>query len=143
LKHLLGFAFLASLVAGIWAFSESFPLVGEVTVYLGFCPHGRVNNICFNGEEAANYTTYRPNTEQQTVVYWSKNGPPSKYEHCAVRNTKNWSCTETSGTSSNVHQLLDGEYSETVQVMGIYVGQVFYQVPKWKWYLLEWQARKS
>ena len=45
------------------------------------------------------------------------------------------------GNNTNVHQLIDGEYTETVQLMGIYLNPPFYQVPKWKWFLLYWRMK--
>ena len=118
MKDVLTLALLAVIVICLWAFSESLPFTSEVTVYLGFCPT-EPKTACPKGEEAAGYTTYRAHMESQSVIYWSKNGPPSKYEHCAVRDAKNWSCRTTGLSGTNEHLLIDGEYAETVQIMGI------------------------
>jgi hypothetical protein len=48
--------------------------------------------------------------------------------NCAVRDAKNWSCNQGEGSSS---AMVDGWFSETGKL-----GQIFYQVPKYKWYWL-------
>jgi len=124
----------AVLLALLWNYSDSLPLTSEVTVYLGWCPDARVNGECRKGEEAGNPTVYKAMADQQVVVYWTGKNPPAKLEHCSVRNARNWSCTLADWTRS----MVDGEYSETSNPLNLY-----YPVPKYKWYWLDWNTNKN
>lgn len=91
---------------------------------------------CLAGEETANPTTYKTSADTQTVVYWVGDGTPAKYERCAIRDVKNWSCPalETSGLLSVAeYRMIGGEFRPS----GFAFASPFYQVPKWQWYLIK------
>ena len=133
-----GIAFWGGLMFCAWNWSDRFPFRDEFTVYLGFCPKERVGGVCPVAEEAANPTTYKVLVDQQAVVYWVGDGAPSKLEHCAVRDSRNWSCQIGDGKEADIRrQLADGEYGEVVFNSTLArPPAIFYQVPKWKWWML-------
>ena len=141
-KALWGIAFWVGLVFSLWNWSDRLPFATEVTVYHGFCPKPRVNSVCEQGEEAANPTTYKALVDQQAIVYWTGGSAPSKLERCAIRDAHNWSCRLGTRRADDVDEikwiLNDGDFSETVDPLGVRVASIFYQVPKWRWWLLNW-----
>jgi hypothetical protein len=61
--------------------------------------------------------------------------PPFKYNDCAVRDYKNWTCNEQTTAGILTHIMKDGQYSY-VDYRLDYPSNFWnrYQVPKWKWY---------
>jgi hypothetical protein len=128
------FAFVA-VCLGVWLTFDNVPFANEIVVYQGWCPKPRTDaGMCQAGEESANPVTYKASLEMQSVVYWFKDQAPSHMTNCAVRDAKNWSCNQGEGYSN---AMVDGRLSETSKL-----SQMFYQVPKYKWYWL-WLNTKT
>jgi hypothetical protein len=128
-------AFAAAITSAIWLFSGSLPFESEVTVYRMFCTGSVKNGACYSKEETSGRTSYKAIVEAQSVVYWGEDYTPASYRHCAVRNTRNWSCSD--GDPDVVHwehKMVDGEFSErrTPHIPSI---DLFYVVPRWKWWI--------
>ena len=138
MSTVIGWLIFPTLGVLIWLFSGSLPFQSEVIVYNAFCPTPRVKEKCAAGEETAYPTTYKALPDQQVVVYWSAgNGRPEKYEHCAVRDAKNWTChyDQADGERIYLYTMGDGDYTETV-ARG-HLASNFYGVPKWNWYWIK------
>ena len=136
--------FVALVCAVVWALSDHLPLQSEVTVYQGFCPVARVNEQCPGKEEAAGVTTFKVLVNEQAVVYWSEGTAPQRPYRCAVRDTRNWSCTFDPPKDGEVNQprwdMIDGDlhYVGTDAAPG---SAIFYQIPKAKWWWLHATGR--
>ena len=139
MNTVVGWVIFAALCGLLWLFSGSLPFQSEVIVYIAFCPTPRVNEKCGAGEETSYTTTYKALPDQQAVVYWSAgNGKPAKYEHCAVRDAKNWSCHKDGDNGERIYEytMADGQFAETAAPGHFDRSSIFYPVPKWKWYLI-------
>lgn len=127
----------------LWAFSHLLPFQSDVTVYNMFCTGGLSNGKCSSKEETANPSTYRALADQQTVLYWNSNtDAPKRLQHCAVRDTRNWSCQleDKLEESPKIQwQMVGGEFREVVEKPFISAQSIFYAVPKWYW----WWVRLS
>ena len=124
----------------IWLFSGALPFHSEVIVYRAFCPTELVNEKCAAGEEAASPTIYKALPDLQVVVNWiDGTGKLFKYEHCAVRDLKNWSCHDDGDNGERIyeHTLIDGQYTEKIAPGHLDSSSIFYQVPKWKWHWIK------
>ncbi len=137
--------FLAGIVAlfvlpfvALWAFGNSLPFLDEITVYDMLCTGARKDGVCKSKEETAGQTTYKVLTDQQTVIFWSGNGDaPKRLRNCAVRNAKNWSCSdESGGKTTYVQKMIDGQYHFSLREDSFFDASsaAFYQVPKWRWW---------
>jgi hypothetical protein len=108
---------------------------GEVTIYRAFCKTQRVQGTCkFDNEETANPQSFKAYPDQQSVIYWIGDSAPTKYSNCAVRNTINWHCTIGPRME---YSMVDGIYVETLDFPFTPSTDLFYQVPRWRWWLLE------
>jgi hypothetical protein len=128
------FIFLAFIAFCFWLFSDGVPFQNEVTIYNAFCTKGRIDNKCNSKEETAKAVTYKAVAEQNTMVHWADGNPPTKYDNCAIRNAKNWTCR----IEDYSYQMLDGEYS--VKSSSIwFLPSPFYGISKWRWWILRIQ----
>jgi hypothetical protein len=110
----------------------------EITVYK-FCTDGRVNGVCNSKEEqTANPTTYKAFPDLQSVVYWTGDGPPSRFTSCAVRDVSNWTCHYgRAGESGRVeYTMTDGNYSEYAEAPMFASTTLFYPVSRWRWWMV-------
>lgn len=135
---LLGGVLLA--VAGfvIWPAFEHFK--GEATVYRMFCTSAPENsNSCgLKHELTSTPETYKVFPDQQSVIVWIGSEAPSKLSNCAVRDALNWRCTRTDKQGATIEQsMANGELSETVDGFASPGLSVFYQVPRWRWWLVK------
>jgi hypothetical protein len=125
--QLVGWGVLAGIVLA-WLFIEpALPFGSETTVYLGWCPAGRVNGVCQKGEEVGDPVTYKAVVDAQAIMYFYPNQPPNLLHGCAVRDARNWSCSESEGVTI---AMVDGKLA----IPRSSLTPSFYQVPKWRWY---------
>lgn len=130
----------AFVVAGYFL-DDIFPL-DETTVYLGWCPADRVNGVCPRGEQAGFPTHYKVLVDQQIVMYWVEKNPPTKYEGCVVRNVRNWACTERFADKSSMTSSMSAGIAETTSYPpSVFGTSPYYQVPKWRWMILNWNTK--
>lgn len=122
---------------GLWVFSDSLPLVDEVTVYVTICHGERKNGDCIGKEEPIGKTTYKPMTDQQIVLFWRDHDAPIRLQNCAVRDVRNWGCTSSNGLRS---EMIDGRYRRTISDRTSSPSDSVIQVPKWRWWLLKLNA---
>jgi hypothetical protein len=146
MKGLTGWLIVAVLVGVPWfAFDSPF---GAVTVYIAFCPQEFRQGYdgCTKGEEVGNPTTYNAIVDAQTVVYWTQDTKPRRLRVCAVRDQKNWSCelgdtpAPAAGPPPLEWSMVDGRFIDASMLPGMQ--PIFYQVPKWKYYLI-WLRQKG
>jgi hypothetical protein len=134
---------IAIIVTCFWLFSEALPFRTETTVYRLFCTGALTQGKCNAKEETANPSTYKAFVDQQTIVYWFENSPgPKRLQHCAIRNAKNWSCQLGNQLEDNPRyewQMIDGQLRENGPTA--LSRDLFYQVPKWRWWLV-WLEEK-
>lgn len=120
------------LLADVLILHISPALSGEVVIYNAFCPAARLNGQCKANEEWSGRWTYEANSDRQFVLNWGEDGEPSRYENCAVRDSRNWSCDlgkNFSGDSDKI-TMIQGEVNKDFAI------QPFYRVsPEW-WYFL-------
>lgn len=115
-------------------------LKGEATVYRMFCTSDRRDDSpCGLRNELTSTTeTYKAFPDQQSVIVWIGNDAPSKLSNCAVRDALNWHCTRTDKQSNTVDQsMADGQLSETVNGDTSPGLTLFYQAPRWRWWLVK------
>lgn len=135
---LLGGVLLAAAGFVIWPTLEHFK--GEATVYRMFCTsdRGDDNSCGLKHELTSTPETYKVFPDQQSVIVWIGSEAPSKLSNCAVRDALNWRCTRTDKQGAAVEQsMADGELSETVDGFAAPGLSVFYQVPRWRWWLVK------
>lgn len=122
----------------IWPVVER--LKGEATVYRMFCTSDRVGDspCALKNELTSTPETYKAFPDQQSVIVWIGNDAPSKLSNCAVRDALNWRCTRTNKEGSAVDQsMADGQLSETVNGDASPGLTLFYQAPRWRWWLVK------
>ena len=123
----------------LWAFSDSLPFQDEITVYKMFCTQGRKDGKCNSIEQIANPTTYKASVEQQLVIKWTGNSAPIRYDKCAVRNARNWTCifSDQPDLLSDVRdEMVDGQFRHISSSIWN-VPSPFYDVPKWYWWWIK------
>ena len=115
-------------------------LKGEATVYRMFCTSDRTDDDpCVLKNELTSVTeTYKAFPDQQSVIVWIGNEAPSKLSNCAVRDALNWHCARTDKKGVTVDQsMANGRLSETVDGdLSPGLG-LFYQAPRWRWWLVK------
>lgn len=134
------YAALAVSVGAIWFISGWNPLGGEVKQYIAYCSEEIQNDKCPVREIPSIVATYKASYDNQAVVTWIDDGPPSRLKNCAVRNAKNWSCTRDPAAATLVDQMVDGEYTlkRDVDLVPDSITQKhWHSIPKWKWWLLK------
>ena len=112
---------------------------GEATVYRMFCTTDRdAASPCVLKNELTSLTeTYKAFPDQQSVIVWIGNDAPSKLSNCAVRDALNWRCTKNDRLGITVEQsMANGQLSETVDGSPSPSLTLFYQVPRWRWWLV-------
>jgi len=115
-------------------------LNGEATVYRMFCTSDRKDDSpCALKQELTSVTeTYKAFPDQQSVIVWIGNDAPSKLSSCAVRDALNWRCTRTAKEGVTVEQsMANGQLSETVDGFLSPGLGLFYQTPRWRWWLVK------
>jgi hypothetical protein len=129
IDKIIGYLLTMAIAAGVWLSFDNAPFATEITVYKASCPELRTKNLkCLKGEFPQAKETYRANSESQTVIYWQDGFAPQRLSGCAVRDSKNWSCTKHEDYTKN---MVDGIFSDTSEFAGIY-----YQTSKLQWYKL-------
>jgi len=116
---------------------------GEVTVYRMFCKTNRVKDECPLKEEQTSITeTYKVFPDQQSVIYWINDSAPLKFTNCAVRDALNWRCTtaEKRGDAPTEYSMVNGDFSETVDGVPVPGDLLFYQTPRWRWWLVHFRG---
>jgi hypothetical protein len=113
---------------------------GEATVYRMFCSSDReVAGSCGLKNELTSVTeTYKAFPDQQSIIVWMGNDAPSRLGNCAVRDALNWRCTKSNKIGVIVEQsMANGQLSETVDGSPSPGLTLFYQVPRWRWWLVK------
>lgn len=128
-QKVVGYGVFVAMAAGIWLMMDNTPFSSERTVYLGWCPTPLVNGTCPKGEESGNPTTYRADRETNSVTHWTDGSPPRSYQNCAIRDASNWSCHIDDNYEVS---MVDDKVTET----GGLLADMYYPVPKWRWYWL-------
>jgi hypothetical protein len=137
----------ACLIAGLllvlaaflmWPAFEHFK--GEATVYRMFCASNRNDDgPCVFRDELTSVTeTYKAFPDQQSVIVWIGSEAPSKLDNCAVRDALNWRCTKSDKKVGTVElSMANGRLSETVDGYPSPSLTLFYQAPRWRWWLVK------
>jgi hypothetical protein len=137
----------ACLIAGLllvlaaflmWPAFEHFK--GEATVYRMFCTSNRNDDgPCVFRDELTSVTeTYKAFPDQQSIIVWIGGDAPSKLGNCAVRDALNWRCTKNDKKGGTVDlSMASGLLSETVDGYPSPSLTLFYQVPRWRWWLVK------
>jgi hypothetical protein len=115
-------------------------LIGEATVYRMFCTSDQRDDApCVPRDERTSPTeTYKAFPDQQSVIVWIGNEAPSKLSNCAVRDAMNWRCAKSDKQGVTVEQsMADGQLSETVDGYLSPSLTLFYQAPRWRWWLVK------
>jgi hypothetical protein len=129
---LLGFAAFL-----MWPTFEHFK--GEATVYRMFCTSNRNDDApCVLRDELTSATeTYKAFPDQQSVIVWIGDDAPSKLSNCAVRDALNWRCTSDRKGGTVEQSMANGQLSETVDGYPSPSLMLFYQAPRWRWWLVK------
>jgi len=115
-------------------------LNGEATVYRMFCTADRTDdNPCALKNELTSVTeTYKAFPDQQSVIVWIGNDAPSRLSNCAVRDAINWRCTKNDKQGVTIEQsMANGQLTETVGGYPSPGLSLFYQAPRWRWWLVK------
>lgn len=115
-------------------------LTGEATVYRMFCTSERAGDSpCVLRDELTSVPeTYKAFPDQQSVIVWIGNDAPSKLGNCAVRDALNWRCTRNDKKGVTVDQsMANGQLTETVDGNPSPGLGLFYQAPRWRWWLVK------
>lgn len=119
--------FFAIIWAAVWI-SDWSPLGTQYSTYEIYCAAPNANGECSAKDKVlGTKTTYRPNKDLQSVVYWTEDYAPSKYDNCAIVDAENWSCANGNQTHHMSSGKLDG------LVFGAGSPQL---IKKWEWWLL-------
>lgn len=139
------FGWIAALIflGSAWFLSDWVPFRSEVTVYRISCLEERQDGLCPVSSTLSYTLTFRADAAQQSVVYWSDHGSPSKFHNCAIRDAMNWKCTSKQPLPDIDHEMIDGEFSEynSLTREPLPGGRRTIKVPKWKWWAL-WAREK-
>jgi hypothetical protein len=82
--------------------------------------------------------TYKAFPDQQSVIVWIGSEAPSKLDNCAVRDALNWRCTKSDKKVGTVElSMANGRLSETVDGYPSPSLTLFYQAPRWRWWLVK------
>jgi hypothetical protein len=122
----------------VWPVYER--LNGEATVFRMFCTSDRNDGSpCVLRDELTSVTeTYKAFPDQQSVIVWIGNEAPSKLSNCAVRDALNWRCTKNDRQGVAVEQsMANGQLTETVDGYPSPSLTLFYQTPRWRWWLVK------
>ena len=113
---------------------------GEATVYRMFCTsdHDAATPCVLRNELTSVPETYKAFPDQQSVIVWIGSDAPSRLSNCAVRDALNWRCTKNDRLGVTVEQSMAyGQLSETVDGSPSPSLTLFYQVPRWRWWLVK------
>jgi len=89
-------------------------LFGDVVVYNAFCTTQRTSGQCNGTLQWSGATTYKASFEGQFVIFKTENSEVGKYQPCAVKDYRNWSCILTRdqyGEEENSISMSDGNLS--------------------------------
>jgi hypothetical protein len=134
----IGAMLLGVAVFSLWPVYEH--LSGEATVYRMFCTSERAGDgPCMLRDELTSVPeTYKAFPDQQSVIVWIGNDAPSKLGNCAVRDALNWRCTRIDKKVGTVDQsMANGQLTETVDGNPSPGLGLFYQAPRWRWWLVK------
>ena len=115
-------------------------LTGEATVYRMFCTSERADDSpCVLRDELTSVPeTYKAFPDQQSVIVWIGSDAPSRLSNCAVRDALNWRCTRNDKKVGTVEQsMANGQLTETVDGNPSPGLGLFYQAPRWRWWLVK------
>ena len=115
-------------------------LNGEATVFRMFCTSDHNDGSpCVLRDELTSVTeTYKAFPDQQSVIVWIGSEAPSKLSNCAVRDALNWRCTKSDRKGGAVEQsMANGQLTETVDGYPSPSLTLFYQTPRWRWWLVK------
>jgi hypothetical protein len=135
---LIGGVLLGLAAFAIWPAFEHF--MGEATVYRMFCTSDRVDDspCALKNELTSTPETYKAFPDQQSVIVWIGNDAPTKLANCAVRDALNWRCTNRDKQGGSLEQsMANGQLSETVGGDPSPGLSLFYQAPRWRWWLVK------
>jgi hypothetical protein len=127
-------------LAAFWMWPSYERLSGEATVYRMFCTSDRKDDgRCPLKNELTSVTeTYKAYPDQQSIIVWIGNDAPAKLSNCAVRDVLNWRCSRIDREGVTVEQsMADGQLSETVDGGTSPSLELFYQTPRWRWWLVK------
>jgi hypothetical protein len=113
---------------------------GETTVFRMYCTSDReAAGPCVLRDELTSVTeTYKAFPDQQSIIVWIGNDAPSKLSNCAVRDALNWRCAKSDRKGVMVElSMANGQLSETVDGSPSPSLTLFYQVPRWRWWLVK------
>ncbi len=122
----------------MWPAVEHFR--GEATVYRMFCASNRSDDgPCILKDELTSVTeTYKAFPDQQSIIVWIGSDAPSKLSNCAVRDALNWRCTKSDKKGGTIElAMASGQLSETVDGYPSPSLTLFYQAPRWRWWLVK------
>lgn len=115
------------------------PLDNETTVYMLSCDGEWVNEVCRGNERTSVPFTYKVSVDQHSVLYWTKDDLylPRRFPFCAIQNARSWLCQwDRAETPKTRFGMVAGRYVEiAVCTTGAPV-PMFYQVPKWRWWIV-------
>jgi hypothetical protein len=134
---LMGGILLGLAVFSMWPAYEH--LNGEATVYRMFCTSDRKDGRCGLKDELTSVTeTYKAYPDQQSIIVWIGNDAPAKLSNCAVRDALDWRCSRIDKKGVTIEQsMADGQLSETVNGGASPGLEIFYQAPRWRWWLVK------
>ena len=82
--------------------------------------------------------TYKAFPDQQSVIVWIGNDAPSKLSNCAVRDALDLALHENRQEIGTVEQsMADGQLTETIGGDASPSLTIFYQAPRWRWWLVK------
>jgi hypothetical protein len=120
--------------------STSWPqLENETTVYMLSCDGERVNDVCRGYERTGVPFTYKVSVDQHSVLYWTTSNPslPRRLPFCAIQNARSWLCQWNNDDIPKTRfGMVGGRYVEIAVCTTRAPVPMFYQVPKWRWWLV-------
>ena len=120
----------------LWLNISSNFIKNEITIYKLECSEKLVDGICKTTSHTAFNYTYKALEDKQSVIFWIDGGSIYKFPSCAVRDYKNWTCSEKTPLGDVEYIMNDGEYTVADYRNDAAWKNLFntYTVPKWKWY---------
>src|SRR2546421_8579423 len=107
-------------------------LKGEITSYPIQCKQKLVSYHCSTYDLILNPTTFKPLADRQEVLWWVDNLGVMKLGNCAIKDRKNWSCTESDGTQGFNNGVYVNTYNGNNNFLADTVEKTFY-VSKFDW----------
>ncbi|SAK67870.1 hypothetical protein AWB80_03361 [Caballeronia pedi] len=111
----------------------------ETTVYMLSCDGERINDVCSGNERTGVPFTYKVSVDQNSVLYWTMNDPnlARRLPFCAIQNSRSWLCQWTNDDIPKTRfGMVGGRYVEIAVCSTGAPVPMFYQVYKWRWWLV-------